>query len=105
MFISKAQSNLGLACELRRGQVLDDRNHDNYDECTLRYRNHGTVKAVGALRPTPLPLRAYYVAFRIFGVKKTKRTRETFLLLGLLRCFCPKSPLVCSSVAILRRRA
>ena len=48
-------------CELRRGQVLYDRNYDNYDECALRYRNYDTVKAVGALRPTPLPLRTYYL--------------------------------------------
>ena len=32
-----------LACELRRGQVLYDRNYDNYDECTLRYRKYGTL--------------------------------------------------------------
>ena len=51
--------------ELRAPRVCV--NYDNYNECALRYRNYGTVKAVGALRPTPLPLRTYYVAFRIFG--------------------------------------
>ena len=45
---AKTSSN-SLGCELRRVQVLYDRNYDNYDECTLRYRNYDTVKAVGAL--------------------------------------------------------